>query len=178
MAASGLERDAIRRESLPPGLGTTTCLSGPRFSRAPLWINAILLARRFLRLFSGSWSREAKPSPDSAFTQRGCFNARPTHYSRYFYPGTHHFGLRSSSVSLFAMDGGGGRNDLWTVHHLLRNAPGARQPETADRRRLRQRFGDCGCLHHVAGARPGLARALFAALSPAADDLRRPDCGC
>src|ERR1035438_5739798 len=107
-----------------------------RFSSVPLWINGILLARRFLCLFSGLWGREAKPSPDSAFTQGGCFNARSTHYSRYFYPGTHHFGLRFTSVSLFAMDGGGGRNDPWTVHHLLRNAPGARQPET-DRKSTR-----------------------------------------
>src|ERR1039458_2015994 len=89
------------------------------FFPCPLWINGILLARRFSCLFSGSWSREAKPSPDPVFAQGGRLNARPAHCSRYFYPGTHHFGLCFASVSLFAMDGGGGRNDLWTVHYLL-----------------------------------------------------------
>src|ERR1035437_6498709 len=74
----GRETSQSERSSNWPG--PRYSVSGLRFSRAPLWINGILLARRFSCLFSGSWTREAKPSPDSAFTQGGCFNARSTHY--------------------------------------------------------------------------------------------------
>jgi hypothetical protein len=36
--------------------------------------------------------------PGFWITQGGCSNARPNHYSLYFYPGSHRFGLRCTSV--------------------------------------------------------------------------------
>src|ERR1035437_4268818 len=149
----------------PPPFSVSSCIGiKPRFSiilrwtilsELPLWINGIILARRLSRLFSGSWCRLARFSPDLVLTLRGCLRARPNYYSRYFYSGSHRFGLYFTSVSPLPLGGGGRRSDLRAVRHLLRIAPGARQPETSDWRRLRKRFGDCGRLYHVAGARQG-----------------------
>src|ERR1039457_4511279 len=63
--------------------------------------------------------------PELVLNQGSCLCARLTHYSRYLHFGSQLFSVGLTSVSFFALDGGGRRARLWAVHHLLRNAPGA-----------------------------------------------------